>query len=272
MSTPFHIGVITDEVSRNLEEALATSTAWGLSRFELREGEERRFPFFSADEIQLVEGVMRRGAQITAVSPGILKAHADDEATVREELENTLPRAIDMAGRFDCPLLIVFGFERYEGEPDGNRVRVLKAFEQVAEAAAEAGMIAAIENEPNFWIDRPAEIVSLLEELGHPALKINWDPANLRWGGQEPTHDDFEMLKPHIANVHVKDYTPDNPDAPWVPVGQGVLDWETILGWIIEETNLPHATMETHCVPLLEKSRESLDRIEEIVAAVQTTN
>lgn len=133
-------------------------------------------------------------------------------------------------------------------------------------------MVAAIENEPNFWIDRPAGIVSLLDELGHPALKVNWDPANLRWGGQEPTHEGFEMLKPHIANVHVKDYTPDNPDAPWVPVGQGVLDWETILRWIIKETDLPHATMETHCVPLLEKSLESLDRIEEIVAAVQTMN
>lgn len=271
MSIPFHIGVITDEVSRNLEEALAASTAWGLSRFELREGSERRFPYFTAEEVRLVEGAMRRGAQITAVSPGILKGHANDEATVRNELENTLRRAIDRAGQFESPLLIVFGFERYEDEPDGNRVRVLKAFEQVAEAVADAGMIAAIENEPNFWIDRPEEIVSLLEELGHPALKINWDPANLRWGGQEPTHEGFEMLKPYIANVHVKDYTPGNPDAPWVPVGQGVLDWETILGWIIEESDLRHATMETHCVPLLEKSRESLDRIEEIVAAVQAT-
>ncbi len=262
----FDIGVVTDEVARNLAEALDACSAWGLSRFELREGATGRFPFFTTDEVLRVEDVLRRGACITAVSPGILKGHVEDEERLRQEYDDVLPRAIDLAVRFACPLLIVFGFERYDGEPASSRVRVLRAFERVVEAAASAGLAVAVENEPNFWIDRPAETVALLEELGHPALKLNWDPGNLHWGGMTPDHDAFETVQPYLANVHVKDYAPDDPEVPWWPVGQGTTPWEQILPWIIHETDLAHATLETHCEPLLENTRESLAWIRKIVA------
>ncbi len=264
----FDVGVVTDEVARDLAEALRACSAWGLSRFELREGATGRFPFFTTEEVRLVEGVLRRGARITAVSPGILKGHVEDEERLRRECDDVLPRAIDLAARFACPLLIVFGFERYDGEPASNRVRLLRTFERVAEAAASAGLAVAVENEPNFWIDRPAESVALLEELGHPALQLNWDPGNLHWGGMTPDHEAFRAVQPYLANVHVKDFAPDDPEGPWRPVGQGTTPWAQLLPWIIRETDLAHATLETHCEPLLESSRESLAWIREIATRV----
>lgn len=260
------IGVVTDEVSLNLAEALEVSEGWGLRRFELREGSQQRFPRLTPEEIHDVEAAMRRGSRITAVSPGILKGHVEDTARLREELEQTLPRSLELAARFACPMLIVFGFERYEGEPAGNRLRAMRAFEQVAEAAAEAGMIVAVENEPNFWIDRPEEEAALLAEIGHPALRANWDPANLQWGGHVPSHDDFEVLRPHLANLHVKDYAPSNPERLWPPVGQGEMAWPEILHWVVEETELPHVTLETHCLPRIESSRQSVEAMREMLA------
>ncbi len=268
MSRPLDIAVITDEVSRDLGEALAVSRRWGLTRFELREGSRARFPGFTRDEIRLVEDALREGAQVTAVSPGLHKGHVADEARIRSELDDVLPRAIELAMRFESPLLIIFGFEREEGEPTGYRTRAMRAFEQVTETAAAAGMTVAVENEPNFWIDRPEETAALFEEIGHPALKANWDPANLHWGGQRPTYEGFEVLRPHLANVHVKDFHPADPQAPWRPLGQGQTPWPEILHWIVEETDLPHVTLETHCVPLLESSRQSLDALRQRLADV----
>jgi sugar phosphate isomerase/epimerase len=255
-----HIGAVTDEISRDLDEALAAGAAWGIGRFELREGGERRFPYFTRDEIAAIESMLRAGGRVTAVSPGILKEHADDEAAVRHALEDTLPRTIELAARFACPLVIVFGFERYAGESGGNRTRAMRAFERAAEQAAEAGMRIAIENEPNFWIDDPASASALLDEIGHPALALNWDPANQHWGGHLPTREDFEAVLPHLANLHVKDFAPQRPpNAPWVPVGQGETPWADIFPWIVHETELPHVTLETHCEPLLESSKQSLE-------------
>jgi len=257
-SRTLDIGVVTDEVARTLAEALEIGTAWGLERFELREGAEGRFPFFTPPEIRLVEEALRRSHRITAVSPGLFKGSVEEQKQREHEIDNVLPRAIDLAGHFDCRVLISFGFAKYDGEPAANRVQVLHAFERVAEAAAGAGMIVALENEPDFWIDRPDASVALLDELGHPALRINWDPANLHRGGMRPTYEGFEVLRPYLANLHVKDFTPHDAVVPWRPLGQGTTPWGDILAWIVEETNLEHVTLETHCEPLLEQTQESL--------------
>ena len=97
-------------------------------------------------------------------------------------------------------------------------------------------------------------------------MRINWDPANLHWGGMRPTYDAFSTLHPYLANVHVKDCTPDDPDVPWRPLGQGTTPWAELLPWIIDETDLAHLTLETHCEPLLDSSQASLERLREMLA------
>ncbi len=266
-----NIGVVTDEVSRHLPEALSVSRSWGLSRFELREGSEGRFPDFTDAERRLLEDVIREGAQITAVSPGILKGAPADRDRLRQDLDQTLPRAIEQAVRLDAPVLVVFGFARQANNSSEHRVTVLRAFEQVAEAAAAAGLTVAIENEPNFWVDRPAETAALLDEIGHPALNVNWDPANLHWGGKRPDRADFAALRPYLANVHVKDYTPDDPDTPWRPVGEGITPWPDILRWVVNDTDLKHVTIETHCPPLIENSRASVRTLRRLIADAAST-
>lgn len=260
------IGIVTDEVMRDVAKALEMGAAWGLSRFELREGARKRFPYFTAEEIRATEAAMQQGHQITAVSPGILKGHVEDKKHREHELNEVLPRAIDLARHVESPVLIVFGFARYDGEPEQNRLLVLRAFERVAEAAAEADLTVAVENEPRFWIDRPAETAALIEELGHPSFKVNWDPANLYWGGTLPTYEAFCTLRPHLANVHVKDYAPDNLEEPWQPLGRGQTPWNEILAWMVAETDLAHVTLETHCEPLITRSKESLDALRALLA------
>ena len=263
------VGIVTDEVSRNLAEALELCLGWGITRFELREGSLRRYPHFTPEEIRLLENLPSQGGRITAVSPGIFKGAAGDEARTREEIENTLPRSLELAQGFGCPVLIVFGFERYADEPAADRLRAMKAFETAAEKAEAAGMTAAFENEPNFWVDLPAEEAALLEEIGHPALKANWDPANLQWGGRVPEYEDFLRLQPHLANLHVKDYAPSRPERLWPPVGQGEMRWPEILHWVYEESDLPHVTLETHCLPPVESSLQSLEYLRETLQRIR---
>jgi sugar phosphate isomerase/epimerase len=262
------IGVVTDEVSRNLGEALDLAEGWGMTRFELREGSRARFPAFTKDEIALLDEHVRGGSRVTAVSPGIFKGHADDREKLDHELGHVLPRSLELANRFGCPLLIVFGFERYDGEPVTGRRAAMDAFERAANLAVEAGMTVVIENEPNFWVDRPVDTAELLSEIGHPGLMANWDPANSHWGGFLPTYEEFQVLKRHIGNVHVKDYYPADPAAPWRPIGQGETPWSEMLRWVVAETDLTHVTLETHCVPLVESSKVSLDNLRAMLDSI----
>lgn len=263
------IGVVTDEVSRSLREALAAASAWGLSRVELREGGQHRFPDFSTEEVAAVEAWRRSGGEVTAVSPGLFKGNAADEARLRDEMDRVLPRSVELAARLGCPTLLVFGFERAPDEPRANRQRVMEALAQAAEQAAAAGLRVAVENEPSFWVDHPEDSVALLREIDHPALGLNWDPANLHWGGRRPTRADIATVQPYLVNVHVKDYGEGRPQAPWWPIGEGQTPWAELVAGLLLDTELAAVTLETHCEPLLEASRESLAALRRLIADAQ---
>jgi sugar phosphate isomerase/epimerase len=267
MSDPdFEIGIITDEVSRDLRESLEICAGWGLSHFELREGEKARFPGFTPEEIARVDEARKGGAVITAVSPGIFKGRIEENRRWQHEVGQVAPRAIELAQRFDCGVLIAFGFEGCDNDP-ANRYNVLRALERIAELADAASMRIAIENEPGYWIDRPDAAVALLREIDHPALRLNWDPANLHWGGLTPDQDAIETLMPYLLNLHVKDFSPDDEEAPWRPLGRGVVPWEDLLPGILELTTLKRGTVETHCEPLVENSAISVEYLRNLLTA-----
>lgn len=251
------IAVVTDELSRDLRRALALVRAWDLRRIELREGGTARFPAFTADEFAALADARADGIAVTAVSPGIFKGDIRDEVRWAHELRDTLPRTLDAAVRLGAGTVIAFGFERFDA-PDDARERVAEAFAAAADLVQTVGMRLAIENEPGFWIDTPEASAALMRDVGHPALGLNWDPANLDWGGHRPTHDGFRAVLPYLFGLHVKDFYPADPGAPWRALGEGVTPWPKILRWVVEEAHLPHITLETHTEPLEEASRRSL--------------
>ena len=259
MPRPLDVAAFTDEIADTLPDALALAQAWGVTRVELREGSTGRFPHFTAEEIGLLEGARRDGVRVTAVSPGIFKGSIADAARLARELSDVLPRTLDLAARLGCRSVVAFGFERTHGEPDAHRARVVDAFARAAEAAHAAGMTVAVENEPGFWVDLPGASAALVREVDHAALGLNWDPANLHWGGVLPTYEGFRAVRPHLAGLHVKDFYPDDPAAPWRAVGDGITPWAEILRWIADETDLPHVTLETHTLPRTDASRRSLE-------------
>ena len=263
------IGIVTDEVSRNLSKSLDICAEWGLEYFELREGQKARFPSLMPEEVQRIDALLLAGGSITAVSPGIFKGHIEDRERWLTEAEETTPQAIELAKRFECDVLIAFGFEECDDKSE-NRLQVLKAFERVAKLAEEAGMIVAIENEPGFWIDRPESSLALLREIGHPALRLNWDPANLLWGGGTFRDETVESLQNVVANLHVKDVEPEDEDVPWRPLGQGRMPWRTLMPEIVDTLSLSHVTIETHCEPLVENSRISLDFLTDVMESIDT--
>ena len=265
MPRSLDIGIVTDEITRDLGEALDYAAGWGINLFELREGSKARFPAFTAEEVSIIDHALTSGSSVTAVSPGIFKGHVEEEDQRRREIERTFPKAIELAQRFNCKTIIAFSFDGCDDAP-ANRLRVLKAFEQIAEQAAEADLQIAFENEPQFWVDRPEQTISLLEEIGHPSLKVNWDPANLHWSGQEPDDEALEKLKPYLVNLHIKDFTPDDEEIPWRPLGDGIVPWEALLPHVLQNTDLAHATIETHCEPLISNSERSIDHFRTLLS------
>ena len=80
-----------------------------------------------------------------------------------------------------------------------------------------------IEPEPICWCDSGRATASLIARANTAALKINYDPGNVAWLENRDPLDEFSVVAPLIANVHIKDLRPLTRGAgypEWVPAGE----------------------------------------------------
>lgn len=110
---------------------------------------------------------------------------------------------------------------------DVRHAHFFEALERVGHEAERVGCRFAIETAQ----DSIPDLVALLDLLKLHGLAVNFDPANLVARG----HDVYEPLAglgERVVGVHVKDVVRSGTiaGAEEVPLGQGILDWEVLLG------------------------------------------
>jgi sugar phosphate isomerase/epimerase len=211
-----------------------------------------------------VGAVREHGLMVTALSPGILKHSLDRAGDLAREISEVLPRTIDCAGQCGARLIIVFGVQKRTPPREGDHARVVDLLRRAAETAALAGMKLAIENEPGFHCDTGAATRAIIDEAGSPALGANWDPCNAFGTDEVPYPGGYQALKPVILNVHAKD-TARGSLIQCVPIGEGVIDWAGQVGALAADRIVPHLTIETHCLPLIEQSEKNVRTLRSLI-------
>ncbi len=261
------IGFVTDEISPDVREAVEIGVSWGINDFELRMVGDRRVPDIDEGAKQLLVDLKQQfGIHYTAISPGTFKCPIVDRAQVEKELQHTLPATFELAKKLGSKLVIVFGFIRHaEAQPE-DRERVLAAFRQTAEMAQEYDLTVCVENEPGFWCDSGANTAAILAEINHPNLRANWDPANGVGTGEAPFPDGYRYIKPWMANLHIKD-TEKGALVECVRVGDGLVDWPGQLKAVQQEGLLEWVTIETHCLPLVDASKQNLQTVRTLLGS-----
>lgn len=263
------IGFVTDEISLDVKEAIEIGVSWGISKYELRVIGENRIPDIDEASIQQIEDLIGKcGIRITALSPGTFKGTLKQDALIEREIREVLPKTFRLARRLHTNMVIVFGFQRSSTDREDDEQHVIDLFGRVADAARENGLRITVENEPGFWCDTGANTARILAAVNSPALRANWDPGNAVGTEEPPFPDGYRAIKDWIANVHVKD-TVKGALVECVPVGEGVIDWTGQLRALAEDRPVEHVTIETHCLPLLEKSKHNLRVVRELLAAAK---
>jgi sugar phosphate isomerase/epimerase len=255
---PLALGIVSDEVATDFRTAVRHGLSWGITRYEIRCLASGRVPEVNAGEWEdVLAAVAEHGLAVTALSPGILKHSLDREDDLVREIEDTLPRTIDMAGECGAGLIIVFGVQKRVPGTPGDHARVVGLLRSAAETASRAGIRLAIENEPGFHCDTGAATRRIIDEVGSPALGANWDPCNAFGTDELPYPDGYAAVRPVIMNVHAKD-TSRGSLIQCVPIGEGVIDWPGQIRALVADGIVPHVTIETHCLPLVEQSGKNV--------------
>lgn len=234
------LGIVADEINRDFREATRLGVQAGLRRYEIRFLKSGRAPICDPAELREIERICEgENLQITALSPGLFK-WTDSVEKFEREMAEVFPRSVELARRWNLSSLVIFGFCKPGAteenadliSSDNLQQKASWVIDRLAEAAAkaeEAGLRLLIEPEPVCWADTGSATVNLIRQTGSTAIGINYDPCNVAWMERRDPIDEFDLVAPYIANVHIKDQL----DAPrgsgiptWVLPGKGMLDYQ----------------------------------------------
>ena len=213
------------------------------------------------------------GLRIAATygTSGSIKMNASTQADI-PELQRHFIEAIEIAAEMEIPYVISYYGGNLAYDPKASMQRYRRNMRPVLEAAAKHEVTILIETEYNQIptdVTRTADgTFDLVEFMNSEYFKVNFDPCNIFIAGEEGFPYAYEILKPHIRCIHLKDATKYDParhgrkyrkvlqtDArgDWICValGQGGLNMEGLVTRLQADDYQGVAAIELHTLPEL---------------------
>jgi len=259
MSIP--IAAITDEFSFDLDTALDAMAQVGMTGAELRLIGDRNIIDFSDDEVSRVrEHVEQRGMKVLSIASPVLKCVLPDAPPIDPQFQQDVfgfaytiadqprlsKRAFEIAALTGAKIIRVFSYWRTTA-PDQCFDRIVSALRDLADRAAERGLVIGLENEHACNAATGVEAGRVLAALDHPALKSIWDPANASILGEVPFPQGYAALPHHrIAHVHAKDCHVQGQKPTWGPLGEMGIDWKGQIAALKRDGYTGAISLETH--------------------------
>ena len=105
-----------------------------------------------------------------------------------------------------------------QAEYDKRFKQLTETWRTAAQDAAASGMTVVWEFEPGFWLNKPSEVLAIVEAVNHPGFKLLFDTSHAHMGavigarhaGEKETlpggvAEYGEMAKDHIGHLHLID-------------------------------------------------------------------
>ncbi|HKM80002.1 MAG TPA: sugar phosphate isomerase/epimerase family protein [Candidatus Acidoferrum sp.] len=280
----FKLGVITDEVTQDLEKALAWAKGYGLEWVEFRNVWGKYITEFTPDEVQRAKDLLAKyGLRVSVLDsayfkttlPGTTSKFAEGKgdfaANEHEKQEALLERAFARAKDFGTDKVRIFSFWRVD-DPKTVFERIAKELDRTAAIAKREGVRLVLENEFGCNVATGAESAVMLNAVKAPALGLNWDPGNAYAAGElKPFPDGYALLdKKRMWHMHLKDA--EGTGTNWRPIGGGKIDYLGQFRAILKDGFTGTMSLETHYLNAAKdkeaSSRESMDGLLKVIREV----
>ena len=246
------LSIITDEISQDLDRALGVCEDLGVSTVELRAIGGANVVSHDQSSLRRVKTTLEnKGFDVCAISSPFLKCHLYEDGAPqgamhfaspasREEQQDVLERALNVARLLGAPLVRAFSFWRVP-DPASVRGEVVRALAQAVERAQEAGLELGLENEHECNVGTGAEAGWVLDRI--PSLGLIWDPGNEAMMGSRPFPGGYAHVRGRVTHVHLKDV---DSEGNWTKVGTGTVDYLGQLRALAEDGYAGALSLETH--------------------------
>lgn len=216
------IYAFADEASPYIDGQIKAMTENGLNGLEIRNVDGVNISEISDSKAREVKKKLDEvGLKVWSIgSPiGKIDIEKDDFALHTEKFRRTLEIA-DILGAENIRL---FSFFTPEADRNGYKSTVLERLEKFLLLSKGSGITLCHENEKGIYGDTPERCFEIHKAI--PEIKAVFDPANYIQCGAD-TLKGWEMLKPYVKYLHIKDAL---YDGSVVPAGKGEGNVEYIL-------------------------------------------
>lgn len=273
----FKLGVVTDEISEDLEEAIRIAKSWGLEYIELHKIWGKNICDLDEAALSKVIRIVREsGLTVTNIDSLTLRCSLDDDEEYSRHIKHLL-RSIEIAPLFDTNVVRLFSFTKIENV-EGKWDQIFEKMELPIRIAEREGVILGFENASSMNIGTSHDLERLFQRFDCPNLKLIWDPGNAYAAGEEaPFPDGYERIRNRIIHIHVKDAVLDEKgEKIWKPIGQGKVDYRGHLEALLKDNYKGVIALETHCKSAsgsrIEGTRESLDGLMKIIQDLEESH
>lgn len=212
-----NISCFADEIAPDMETQLALLEELGIGWLEFRSGNGKNVADYTLEEAEALRRRLDRSEiRVSALgSPAGKIGIEQDFAPHLDKLRHLAALAKTLGTSF----IRVFSFYIPEGKNPGDfREEVLRRTQAMVDVAAAEGVVLLHENEKGIYGDTADRCLELMRGFYGEHYKCTFDFANFVQCGQD-TREAYEMLRPYIAYVHVKDARRDTGTV--TPAGEG---------------------------------------------------
>jgi sugar phosphate isomerase/epimerase len=233
----------TCEVSMDPESAVELGRAWGIRHFEMKTlWEDRRVPDITDKQREQLKHIANDyGVDWVTISPGLFIGSEPTEEVARQEIDDKLPRSIELAQFLGATTMIVFSFRKREGV---SEAWVVEKLAKVVERAAGSGLTLAIEPLSGNYCDSGRALRRVIEATGSDTLRVNWDPANVAQAGHRAYPDEYLQVRDLVSYVHLKNFSAQIGKSTLFDVGD--IDLKAQLGALKRDGYNGYLAVETH--------------------------
>ncbi len=245
----FRRAVITDEISQDLDRALAVARRFGLEGAELRSVWDRNPQELADDELDRIEALLKKhGMMMPCVAAPVFKCQLHSESDYAAHLA-ILRRCAAMAKRFGSRLVRGFTFWA-SGDFEDSLPLIVERLRGAESVLRETGAVLVLEYDPATSASTTQKLERVLSQVASEHIQALFDPGNNIYDseGEAPVPDGYERLKPWIKHVHVKDVVRQGASgkSEAVVVGQGEVGFLELFAALAADGYDGWASLETH--------------------------
>jgi sugar phosphate isomerase/epimerase len=239
----FVLSGFADEISPDPAEQLAVLAQESIAHLEFRGAWSTNVADLDDAHLASFRAALDdAGVSVSAIGSPIGKISVRDAF---EPEKDRLRRIADVAHELGTSLVRVFSFFIPAGEPpERYRQQVIDQLAVLTEIAAASGLVLAHENEKLIYGDTPQRCADLITTIGSPALRATFDAANFVQCGVRPHTDGFDLLRPHLEYVQIKDAIAATGQV--VPAGKGDGEVRETLAALASEGFDGYLSLEPH--------------------------